>query len=107
MAAEDHPHGAAVQVLLRPEGVIVGTAAQDGALADVVERRAAAGYARLTCRLETGRTVQARAGLADTIRAGDAVRLRAEPAFCKRGRGLRLEPGPSSLKRAGFAISRR
>lgn len=81
VAADGVEDGAAVTILLRPEGVIVRNAAEDGALADVVERRAAAGYARLVCRLESGREVQARAGLADHIRAGDAVRLSLDPHF--------------------------
>ena len=79
--AEGFENGAAVTVLLRPEGVVVGAAAQNGALADIIERRAAAGYARLTCRLEDGRTLQARASLADSIRPGDAARLRLDPHF--------------------------
>lgn len=79
--APDFDEGTPVTALLRPEGVRVGPAASDGALADIVERRAAAGYARLLCRLESGRTVQARAGLAETLRVGDAVRLRADPHF--------------------------
>jgi iron(III) transport system ATP-binding protein len=73
--------GEAVLALLRPEGVRVGKASEDGALADVVERRAAAGYARLSCRLESGRSVQARASLADSVRVGDAVRLTLDPHF--------------------------
>ena len=85
--ADGFDDGAAVSVLLRPEGVAVGKAADAGALADVVERRAAAGYARLTCRLESGRTVQARTGLADNIRAGDAVRLGLDPHFASVVRG--------------------
>ncbi len=79
--ADRQADGAAVTVLLRPEGVVVRNAASDGALADVAERRAAAGYARLTCRLEDGRLIQARASLADSIRVGDAVRLSLDPHF--------------------------
>jgi len=79
--ADGFEAGASVTVLLRPEGVVVRNAAENGTLADVVERRAAAGYARLTCRLESGREVQARAGLADNIRPGDAVRLSLDPHF--------------------------
>jgi iron(III) transport system ATP-binding protein len=79
--AEGIEDGAAVTVLLRPEGVLVRKAGEDGALADVVDRRAAAGYARLVCRLETGREIQARAGLADSIRPGDAVRLSLDSHF--------------------------
>ena len=79
--AEGFKDGASVNVLLRPEGVQVRASSAAGALADIIERRAAAGYARLTCRLETGRTVQARAGLAETLRPGDAVRLSFDPHF--------------------------
>ena len=79
--AGDHADGAPVTVLLRPEGVVVRKAASDGALADVAERRAAAGYARLSCRLQDGRLIQARASLADSIRIGDAVRLSLDPHF--------------------------
>lgn len=79
--ADGQADGATVTVLLRPEGVVVRNAASKGALADVVERRAAAGYARLSCRLENGRLIQARASLADSIRVGDAVRLSLDPHF--------------------------
>jgi len=73
--------GAAVTVLVRPEGVTVARADAEGALADIVSRRAAAGYARLVCRLQDGREVEARASLADPVRAGDAVRLGLDPHF--------------------------
>lgn len=73
--------GDAVRVLIRPEGVRLGRAGTTGALADVVDRRAAAGYARLTCRLDTGLEIEARASLSETVRAGDAVRLSLDPAF--------------------------
>ena len=73
--------GAVVTVLVRPEGVTVARADAEGALADIVSRRAAAGYAKLICRLESGREVEARASLADPLRAGDAVRLALDPHF--------------------------
>lgn len=73
--------GAAVCVLVRPEGVTLARADAPGALADIVSRRAAAGYARLVCRLETGREIEARASLADPLRPGDAVRVGVDPHF--------------------------
>ncbi|MGJ3233272.1 MAG: ABC transporter ATP-binding protein [Oceanicaulis sp.] len=73
--------GALVLVLVRPEGVRVRRAEAEGALADIVSRRAAAGYARLICRLDTGREVEARASLTDPLRPGDAVRLSLDPHF--------------------------
>ncbi|XBQ16044.1 MAG: ABC transporter ATP-binding protein [Oceanicaulis sp.] len=68
-------------VLLRPEGVTLGNADAEGALATVTERRAAAGYARVFCRLETGRVIEARASLAQSWRTGDAARLSLDPHF--------------------------
>ncbi|MEQ8405469.1 MAG: ABC transporter ATP-binding protein [Oceanicaulis sp.] len=79
--AEGFENRAPVQVLVRPEGVRVARADAAGALADIVSRRAAAGYAKLVCRLETGREVEARASLADPLRPGDAVRLSLDPHF--------------------------
>ena len=81
VTAEGFESGAMVQVLVRPEGVGVARADAEGALADIVSRRAAAGYAKLICRLETGREVEARASLADPLRPGDAVRLTLDPHF--------------------------
>ena len=53
----------------------------EGALARIIARRVSSGYARLTCRLETGQTLEARASLKENHRVGDAVRLGVEPAF--------------------------
>ena len=68
-------------LLVRPEGILVRRSDAEGALAFVQERRVAAGHARLTCRLEDGRTVQAHAPLAQNYQPGDAVRLGLDPAF--------------------------
>ena len=68
-------------LLVRPEGVILGRSDAEGALAIISARRVSSGYARLTCRLETGHVLEARASLKENHRVGDAVRLRVEPAF--------------------------
>jgi len=73
--------GEAVLALVRPEGVRVGKARDDGAPAVIIERRPASGHARLVCRLEDGRRVRARATLTDPGRVGDAVRLGLDPAY--------------------------
>ena len=79
--AAGYPDGAEVFVLLRPEGVMLGRSADDGVLATLVDRRAAAGYARITARLADGRTIEARASLADSWLTGDAVRLTLDAHF--------------------------
>ena len=79
--ADGFEDGAAVRVLVRPEGVIVGRAHDAGAFATVAERRAAGGRAVLGVTLEDGRQVRAGVGLTETIRAGDGVRLRLAPRY--------------------------
>ena len=79
--ADGFEDGAAVRVLVRPEGVIVGRAHDAGAFATVAERRAAGGRAVLGVTLEDGRQVRAGVGLTETIRAGDGVRLRLDPRY--------------------------
>ncbi|PWE17085.1 ABC transporter ATP-binding protein [Marinicauda salina] len=79
--AKGFSDGDSVKVLVRPEGVIVGRAADAGVLADIVERRPAGGSVWLVCRLENGRVVRALAPVTETARAGDAVRLRLDARF--------------------------
>jgi iron(III) transport system ATP-binding protein len=79
--AQDFSTGAKALLLVRPEGVILGRSDAEGALARIIARRVSSGYARLTCRLETGQTIEARASLKENHRVGDAVRLSVEPAF--------------------------
>ena len=65
-------------ILIDAEGVILGRSDAEGALARIIARRVSSGYARLTCRLETGQTLEARASLKENHRVGDAVRLGVE-----------------------------
>jgi iron(III) transport system ATP-binding protein len=81
LAAPGRDDGEQVKVLLRPEGIVIDRASADGALAQVTMRQAAGGSARLSLRLENGREVSARVPVTDTIRAGDAVRLRLDGRF--------------------------
>lgn len=73
--------GQPAKVLLRPEGIVIGRAAGEGALADVTARQGAGGAAIVTLQLESGRRLTARVPVTDTIRAGDAVRLRLDDRF--------------------------
>lgn len=79
--ADGFTPGEKALLLVRPEGVKLDRADTDGALARITARRVSSGYARLTCRLETGQTLEARASLKENHRVGDAVRLSVEPAF--------------------------
>ena len=80
-SATGFTNGDKVLLLVRPEGVKLERADAEGALARIIARRVSSGYARLTCRLETGQTLEARASLKENHRVGDAVRLGVEPAF--------------------------
>ncbi|WP_019961942.1 ABC transporter ATP-binding protein [Woodsholea maritima] len=81
----DAPTGLAngpVKVLIRPEGLQIAPASDEKSLSvSVVERRTANGFAKLMVRLEDGRKVQARVALTETIKAGDAIRLRLDPRY--------------------------
>lgn len=79
--ADGFTDGQAVCLLVRPEGVIVDRADAPGALARITQRRVSTGYARLTCVLEDGRKIEARAALSEAHLLGDAARLRFDPAF--------------------------
>jgi len=79
--ADGFTPGEKALLLVRPEGVKLDRADTDGALARITARRVSSGYARLTCQLETGQTLEARASLKENHRVGDAVRLSVEPAF--------------------------
>jgi iron(III) transport system ATP-binding protein len=79
--AQEFTDGDTALLLVRPEGVKLGRADADGALAMITQRRVSSGYARLICRLETGQMLEARASLKENHRVGDAVRLSVEPAF--------------------------
>lgn len=81
--APDFQTGQAVRLLVRPEGILLDRADGAGALARITQRRVSTGYARLTCTLEDGRSVEARAALSETHLPGDAVRLRFDPIFAQ------------------------
>ena len=81
VAADGFETGEYAKVLLRPEGIVIDRASGEGALADVSDRQPAGGAAILTLQLENGRRVCARVPVTDTIRAGDAVRLRLDDRF--------------------------
>jgi len=83
LPATEFETGQAVRLLIRPEGIIVGRADETGALARITQRRVSTGYARLTCMMEDGRSLEARAALSESHLPGDAVRLRCDPAFAQ------------------------
>jgi len=73
--------GAACHVLVRPEGVLLKGPDEAGADAVIESRRVASGLVQIKVRLASGRSLQARASLADPRRPGDPVRLALDPAF--------------------------
>jgi len=79
--AADLKDGAACHVLVRPEGVELRAPDQPGAEGVIESRRMASGLVKLKVRLAAGRSLQARASLADPRRPGDPVRLGLDPAY--------------------------
>lgn len=77
--APERDDGRPVKVLIRPEGISIDT---DGATSGLVTaRQMAVGHARITCTLNSGRSVEFHAPINTSVGVGEAISLSCDPHF--------------------------